>query len=128
MNDQNLYRNFGLLFSGIIVGGLGLMLPLFQNRPLPLEPFVVGLGFLSFALFLPRYLKPIYEAWMQLGEYLGWLNSRILLGIVFFGLIFPMGFLKRLWNDPLSRQIDKKAKTYRRFSQESLPQQMEHPY
>ena len=125
---MNTYRNFGLLFGALIPGVLGILLPILQERSVPLEPFIVGLGFLAFALLVPHYLKPVYEAWMQLGDYLGWFNTRVLLGIIFYGVIFPTGLLKRLWSDPLSRQFESKIKTYRVNSTIQPPKQMEHPY
>jgi hypothetical protein len=51
---------------------------------------------------------------MALGAILGWVNTRIILGVVFFGLITPMGIALRLaGRDPMQRALDANATTYR---------------
>jgi hypothetical protein len=51
---------------------------------------------------------------MGLADVLGWINTRILLSIVFFGLITPMGVvMRRLGKDPMRRAVEPAASTYR---------------
>jgi hypothetical protein len=51
---------------------------------------------------------------MALGAVLGWVNTRVILGLIFFGLITPMGLAFRLaGRDPMQRAFDPKATTYR---------------
>lgn len=45
----------------------------------------------------PRALHPVYRGWMRGGEALGWLNTRILLTLVFFLVVTPIGLLMRLF-------------------------------
>src|SRR3569623_1692109 len=53
------------------------------------------------ALF-PRIWVPVLRVWLPLGHALGWINTRIILGMVFFVMIMPMGWvLRRLGLDPL---------------------------
>ncbi|MFK7924344.1 MAG: SxtJ family membrane protein [Bacteroidia bacterium] len=60
----------------------------------------IGLGVLS--LLSPQLAKWIHIGWMKLAEGLGWVNSRILLGLVFFLLLTPIALLVRLFRkDPL---------------------------
>lgn len=62
----------------------------------------------------PNGLKPIYRVWMIFGEKIGWVNSRILLGLVFYGLVTPMSLVIRvLGKRPLQLSFDPKAETYR---------------
>jgi hypothetical protein len=66
------------------------------------------------ALLAPRTLVPVYRIWMTVGEALGWINTRILLGVVFYGLITPMGLIRRLRReDPMRRRHDPGAQSYR---------------
>jgi len=45
---------------------------------------------------------------------LGWVNTRILLGVIFYGLITPMGlFLRLLGKDAMRRVLVQEAQTYR---------------
>jgi len=51
---------------------------------------------------------------MRFGAALGWLNSRILLGLMYFLVFAPMGVLMRLLGkDPMKRRIDPSTPTYR---------------
>jgi hypothetical protein len=52
---------------------------------------------------------------MTIGHALGWVNTRLLLGLVFYGLITPMGLVRRflLGRDPMRRQFEPEADTYR---------------
>jgi len=62
----------------------------------------------------PTGLKPVYRAWMFFGEKIGWVNSRILLGLVFYGLLTPISWLMRLLGKrPLQLGFDPKVDTYR---------------
>ena len=62
----------------------------------------------------PNALKPIFRGWMIFGEKIGWVNSRILLGIVFYGLLTPISLLIRvLGKRPLQLSFDPQAETYR---------------
>ena len=106
-------RSFGLLVGGIW-GVIGL-LPLVLRREPPrlwalgLMAVLAGLG-----LVLPRALRHPYRWWMALGHALGWINSRILLSLVFYLLITPMGFVMRLFGrDPMHRRFDSGATSYR---------------
>ena len=58
-------------------------------------------------LVAPRILAPAYRVWMKLAEVLAWINTRILLGVVFFGVVTPIGLVMRLLGrDPMRRQLE----------------------
>ena len=65
------------------------------------------------ALVYPGALKPVYKVWMKFGDTIGFINSRIILFIVFYLIFMPVGFLIRLFGyDPMRRKPDSSA-TYR---------------
>jgi hypothetical protein len=72
-------------------------------------------GLLAFlALVVPRILTGLYRLWMVLGGILGWVNTRIILAIGFYGLFMPVGLVMRaLGKDPMRRNFEVHAKTYR---------------
>jgi hypothetical protein len=46
-----------------------------------------------------------YRRWMQLAMALGWVNTRIILGLMYYGVFTPLGFFRRLaGRDPLRRR------------------------
>lgn len=66
------------------------------------------------ALLFPAALQPVYRFWMLLGLGLGWVNTRILLTLVFYGLFTPMGlWLKLMAKDPLNRGFDPNTNSYK---------------
>jgi hypothetical protein len=49
------------------------------------------------AAVAPSLLRPVYRAWMRLGEVLAWVNTRIILTLVFFLVVTPIGLVMRLF-------------------------------
>jgi saxitoxin biosynthesis operon SxtJ-like protein len=66
------------------------------------------------AIVLPRSLTHVYRVWMAAGEALGWINTRILLSVIFYGLVTPMGIImRRFGRDPMQRRFEPGVATYR---------------
>jgi len=64
-------------------------------------------------LFFPKILSPIYKLWMGLAGILGWVNTRILLGLIFYLVFSPLGLIMRaLRRDVLKHKIDPGVGTY----------------
>jgi hypothetical protein len=111
--DKKDLRSFGFLVGGVfsIIGLWPLLL-----RGEPLRLWAVGLGGLLIVMggVLPGVLDPIHKAWMWVGHVLGWINTRIILGIVFYGLVTPTGLVFRLMGkDMMRRTFAKDSPTYR---------------
>jgi hypothetical protein len=49
------------------------------------------------AIVVPRVLSGIYRVWMRVGEALAWINTRIILTLIFFLVVTPTGLLMRLF-------------------------------
>jgi hypothetical protein len=47
-------------------------------------------------LFAPSVLRPLHRAWMALGLALGWLASRVVLAVIFYGVVTPLGLVRRV--------------------------------
>jgi Saxitoxin biosynthesis operon protein SxtJ len=98
-------REFGLIVGGVLVllsawwfyrGKFPTLSPL----TLPLGGLLVVLG-----LIFPAALVWPNKAWMALAEGLSFVTTRIILAFVFFVIVTPIGFSKRLFGwDPLSRR------------------------
>lgn len=113
--EKRVLRDFGLLMAAVFGGVFGLLIPYWKSKGMVWWPWPLTAFFLFFGLFLPKALGPIYRAWMKIGHVLGKINSTIILGVVYFVLITPMGFLMRLFGkDPLDSKFDPKATTYRK--------------
>lgn len=127
--DKKGLRNFGYT-TGIIVAGLfGLLLPWLFSGPIPRWPWIVAAILATWATIAPLSLQPLYQAWMRFGAVLGWINTRIILGVVFYALILPVGFMARTFtHDPMARKLDADATTYRVPSKQSPPDNMKRPF
>lgn len=71
---------------------------------------VAGLSLLVMGLFVPPLARRFHWAWMKLASVLGYINSRVLLFLLFYLLITPYGLISRLFGrDPLNRRGAAKA-------------------
>ena len=105
------YRNFGLLVGAILLG-ISLW-PLIKGQPPRLWLTAIAAVLVLAAVVWPQGLSPVYSIWIKIGDGLGWINSRIILGIVFYGMFTPMGLMmKVLGKDPLQKKPDPQATTY----------------
>jgi Saxitoxin biosynthesis operon protein SxtJ len=106
-------RDFGLLVGGIF-GLIGLWPLLWRQQSPRLWALTLFVVLVPPALVAPRVLAPAYRAWMKLAEVLAWVNTRILLGVVFYGVVTPIGLVMRLLGrDPMRRQFERDGESYR---------------
>jgi hypothetical protein len=108
---------------GWIVGGMLLLIsswwfyrgkfPTVSQVTLPLGALLVLLG-----LLLPRALVLPNKAWMAFAEVLSFVTTRIILAVVFFGIVTPIGVVKRLFGwDPLNRRAARGESYWRPYSE-----------
>jgi len=122
-------REFGLIFGAILVVLFGLLLPWVFEKAFPLWPWWVFAVTGSLALIFPMGLQPFFKLWMLFGGVMGWINTRLILGIVFYLVFVPFGLvMKLLGKDPLSRKLDSEMKTYRVTNKSEEKENMENPY
>ena len=106
-------RSFGLTVGGIFAL-IGLWPFMIRNADIRWWAVVVAGFLISPALVYPKSLFWIYKGWMMLGHILGWINTRIIHGLVFYVLVTPTGFVRRLLGkDPMGRQISPELDSYR---------------
>jgi hypothetical protein len=64
-------------------------------------------------LVAPGVMRPIYLVWMALALPIGWTVSHLVLVLVYYGVLTPVGFAMRLFGyDPMKRSYDRSAKSY----------------
>ncbi|MBP0028416.1 SxtJ family membrane protein [Roseofilum sp. Guam] len=128
LNTKEL-RQFGLLF-GVMVGLVfGIIWPLILGHSSGTWPWIVLGIFWAWALVAPKTLDPFYQGFARFGLVMGWINTRLILGIIFYGMIMPMGFLrKRFGGDPMRREWRKPVETYRIPSHPRTAKSLEYPF
>ncbi len=106
-------RNFGITF-----GVVTLVIAAFfawKGRTGPAQGFgIASLVFFLAAALVPGLLRPFFGPWMKFAEILGYINTRILLGLFYYVGVTPTGLLMRLaGKDPMTRTFKQKgAPTY----------------
>jgi len=127
--NTKMLRDFGLITGAIVVSLFGLLIPWIFNNSFPTWPWIIAGVLWGWAILLPATLKPVYKGWMAIGHVLGWLNTRIILGIMFYILFLPVGLiLKLLGKDPMARKIIKSQKSYRVIHTPHKKDHVERPY
>jgi hypothetical protein len=121
-------RKFGLVTAAMLVLFFDLLIPWIWGVAMPLWPLQAGAVLVIMALVLPAALRPVYKVWMRFAEALGWVNTRIILSVIFFVIFFPFGLVMRIFNDPMKRKLDQSAQSYRTPSNPTRPEAMERPF
>lgn len=105
-------RNFAFVMSvaAAIVAGI-----LWYNdsvQGMQIAGAVAGV-FLAAGLLFPMVLKPLFVVWMGIARVLAFVNTHLILALVFYSLFTVIGLVMRLLGrDPLNRKLSPTAKTY----------------
>lgn len=104
-------RKFGLTI-GIFLLVIAAFL-FWKQRPSFLYFAYIGGGFALLGLAVPILLKPIYKVWMSFAVVMGFIMTRVILTVLYFGMFTPIALLtKLLGKDLLEERWDKNAATY----------------
>ena len=80
--SKNQLREFGLLIGFVFPIFIGWLLPVLTGHEFRAWTLWVGAPSLILGLISPRLLYYPYKFWISLGHALGWVNSKIVLGLV----------------------------------------------
>jgi len=109
-SDLKSLRKFGMTM-GIALLAVAVFIIMRRHDPQP--ALLIALIFFILGIAAPILLKPLYIAWMRFAYLLGWVNTRLLLAIIFYLVFTPIGLVMRLCGvDPLKRKINKEEKSY----------------
>ena len=104
-------RNFGLVFFFIFL--VVSIWPLTHNESPRIWSAIISLVFLILVLTRSKLLTPLNRLWAKFGIILGSIIAPIVMGVVFFLVITPIGLgMKIIGKDLLSIKYDKKKETY----------------
>ena len=110
---KKILREFGFLIAFIFPLLIGWLLPLINGYSFRTWTLFISIPSLILAIARPCLLSYPYRAWMKFGYILGWLNSRIILGLVFLMVLQPIALIMRFFDyDPL-RNKKYSQKSYR---------------
>ena len=104
-------RSFGVVFAVVFLLIAGW--PLWHGEALRWWSAGVAAAFALIAMVRPALLAGLNRQWMKLGVLLGKVVSPIALGLLFYGVITPIGAVLRLaGKDPLRLKFDRGADSY----------------
>ena len=129
--DTKGLRQFGLMLGSILAIVFGLLLPwTWQWDNIPNVPWIgTGIVIIAWALISPDSMRGLYNGWMRVAMAIGNVINSIILAIVYFIVITPMGIVMRLMGkDPMRRTLDKNAVSYRVISKVAAKNHVERPY
>jgi hypothetical protein len=104
-------RGFGMVFAAVfaIVG----CWPLLDGAAPRLWALAIAAAFLAATWLAPRTLGPLNRLWTRFGLLLARVMNPLVLGLLFYGVVTPMGLVMRmLGKDPLRRRFEPGAQSY----------------
>ena len=103
-------RSFGVVFF-IVFLLIGLY-PLLKGNDLRIWSLIISFIFLALGLINSRILTPLNRLWFKFGLLLGKFISPIIMGIIFFIVVTPIGIIMRLFKKDLLNLKFNKKETY----------------
>ena len=104
-------RNFGLVF--FIVFMIVSLWPLTYGEPIRILLVIISMVFLILGLMNSKLLTPLNKLWFKFGMILGAIVAPIVMGLIFFLVVTPIGLIMRIMGkDLLNKKYDKKKNTY----------------
>ena len=103
-------RSFGVVF--FIVFLLIAIYPLINSGELRIWSLILSLLFLILGLLNSKILYPLNKIWSKVGLLLGTIVSPLVMAIIFFLVVTPIGLLMRILNKDLLKLKFDKSKSY----------------
>lgn len=104
------FSEFGMFFLGMVAAPMAY----FKDRPTVAALFwVAAVAGRVVGVAKPEWLKPVFVGLMVATWPIGWVVSHVALGLLFYGVITPIGLIMRaMGRDPMARRFDRSATTY----------------
>ena len=103
-------RSFGILFC--IVFAIVALWPVMSGGSLRIWPIPISLIFLVLGLVNSKLLNPLNFAWIKFGELLGRIVAPIVMAIIYFMIVTPIGLFMRLIGKDLLNTKFSKVNSY----------------
>src|SRR5210317_777687 len=112
--EANELKTFGQITGLAVAVIFGLLLPWLFDRGYHWWPWCIALILWLFSYTYPLALRPVSKLWLTVGHWLGWFNTRVILGLMYYTVFLITGLIMRVvGHDPMARKTDASIKTYR---------------
>ena len=103
INSKEKLREFGYLIGIGFPLIIGWLIPKITNHGFRVWTLFISIPLLLTGICAPYRLNKLYRIWMFIGHTMGWLNSKIILGLVFLIVLQPIALVMKVFGyDPLS--------------------------
>ena len=109
--DNQTLKKFSIVmfFALMIIGTL----LFFKHKDSFVLFYLIAIAFFVIGRVAVILLKPVYIVWMKLAFVLSWVNTRVILFIIFYLIITPISLIMKLFRmDPLDLRIDRYKQSY----------------
>ena len=103
-------RSFGILFC--IVFLLIALWPLISSNSIRYWALILSITFLIFGAINSKLLSPLKVYWIKLGEILGKIIAPLVMSLVFFIILTPIGLILRIFGKDLLKLKKNKKNSY----------------
>jgi len=103
-------KSFGIVF--FIVFLVISIWPLLSENNIRIWSLILSLIFLILGLFNSSFLTPLNKLWFKFGILLGKFMAPLIMGIIFFIVVTPIGLIMRLFNKDLLKLKFNSDKSY----------------
>ena len=127
------HTNRQLRSFGLTVGGMFLLIAIWpalrHGRDFHVWAFVLSGALLLPGIAMPAALARPYQLWMGLAHVLGWINTKIILTIMYYAVFTPVAIITRwMGKDPMNRKFVSDADTYRVLREPRNASHMKHQF
>lgn len=117
MHSYREERNFGLLVGGVFIALAGWWLWRGKLQTVAFCLLALGAALVIFGIIFPKALVIPNRLWMGLSRALSLITTPIIMGVIFFLIITPFGFMRRLLGkDPLNRRAARRDSYWKAYS------------
>ena len=107
-------REYGFLIGFGFPIIIGWLIPFINGHFFRVWTLFISIPFLITGIFKPRLLFYPYKIWSVIGVALGWINSRIILGLIFLLVLQPISLIMKIFGyDPLRKKNKGNEKSFR---------------
>jgi hypothetical protein len=97
MENKVEYKKFGILFAAIIFALTIYRITNYGLTKTASAGIIISLVLTIVSIMRPHFLKVPYKFWIKVGAILGHINSKIILSIIFYFVVTPIGVVARIF-------------------------------
>lgn len=129
-NNTKALKDFAVTMSWAFPLVFSAFLPWLFNYTIHYWPFAISAVLMTLYFVAPAAIYYPFRVWAVIGGVLGWINTRIILGLSFYTLIAPIGMVLRLFGklQYRNKMPTNSSSNYTKPEAKSNKQSLEYPF